>query len=75
VAFYTLLSLAPLLVITVSIAGLVYGKKDAQGELQFGLRNLVWTCPHFWHKKLRLKIQRMENLSHGVVAPEVHERV
>ena len=41
VAFYTLLSLAPLLVISVSIAGLVYGKKDAQGELQFGLRNLV----------------------------------
>ena len=41
VAFHTLLSLAPLLVITVSIAGLVYGKKDAQGELQFDLRNLV----------------------------------
>jgi len=40
-AFHTLLSLAPLLVITVSIAGLVYGKKDAQGELQFDLRNLV----------------------------------
>jgi hypothetical protein len=34
-----------------------------------------WTCLHFWHKKLRLKIQRMENLSHGVIAPEVHERV
>jgi catechol 2,3-dioxygenase-like lactoylglutathione lyase family enzyme len=34
-----------------------------------------WTCPHFWHKKLRLKIHRMENLSHGVVAPEVHEGV
>ena len=36
---------------------------------------LPWTCPHFWHKKLRLKIHRMENLSHGVIAPEVHERV
>ena len=35
----------------------------------------VWTCPHFWHKKLRLKIHRMENLSHGVIAPEVYERV
>jgi hypothetical protein len=34
-----------------------------------------WTCPHFWHKKLRLKIHRMENLSHGVITPEVHERV
>ena len=41
VAFYTLLTLAPLLVITVSIASVVYGKKDAQGELQFGLRSLV----------------------------------
>jgi membrane protein len=41
VAFYTLLSLAPLLVITVSIAGIVYGKKDAQGELQFGFRKLL----------------------------------
>ncbi len=41
VAFDTLLSLAPLLVITVSIAGFVYGKKDAQAELQFGLRNLL----------------------------------
>lgn len=41
VAFYTLLSLAPLLVVTVSIAGFVYGKKDAQGQLEFGLRNLV----------------------------------
>jgi len=36
---------------------------------------LGWTCPHVWHKKLRLKIHRMENLSHGVITPEVHERV
>jgi uncharacterized BrkB/YihY/UPF0761 family membrane protein len=31
--FLHFLSLAPLLVITVSIVGFVYGKKDAQGEL------------------------------------------
>jgi hypothetical protein len=35
----------------------------------------MWTCPHFWHKQLRLNIHRMENLSHGAIAPEVHERV
>ena len=40
-AFYTLLSVAPLLVLTVSIAGFVYGKKDAQGQLELGLRNLL----------------------------------
>src|SRR4051794_6576506 len=41
VAFYTLLSLAPLPVLTVAIAGLVYGDKVAQGQLVLGLRNLV----------------------------------
>jgi membrane protein len=41
VAFYTLLSLAPLLILTVAIAGFVYGKDAAQGELVSGLRNLV----------------------------------
>jgi hypothetical protein len=24
---------------------------------------IQWTCPHFWHKKLRLKVHRMENLA------------
>lgn len=41
VAFYTLLSLAPLLVLTVAIAGFVYGKHAAQSELISGLRDLV----------------------------------
>jgi membrane protein len=41
VAFYTLLSLAPLLVLTVAIAGLVYGRKVAQGQLVLGLPDLV----------------------------------
>jgi membrane protein len=41
VAFYTLLSLAPLLILMVAIAGFVYGKEAAQGELVLGLRNLV----------------------------------
>ncbi len=41
VAFYTLLSLAPLLILTVAIAGLVYGTHAAQSELMSGLRDLV----------------------------------
>src|SRR5690348_12311371 len=41
VAFYTLLSLAPLLVLTVAIAGFVYGQKIAQGQLVLGARDLV----------------------------------
>jgi membrane protein len=41
VAFYTLLSLAPLLVLTVAIAGFVYGKHAAQSELVSGLRHVV----------------------------------
>ena len=41
VAFYTLLSLAPLLVLTVAIAGLVYGKNMARGQLVVGLRDLA----------------------------------
>jgi membrane protein len=41
VAFYTLLSLAPLLILTVAIAGLVYDKRVAQGELVLGLRDLL----------------------------------
>jgi membrane protein len=41
VAFYTLLSLAPLLVLTVAIAGLVYSKRVAQGQLVLGLKDLV----------------------------------
>ncbi len=41
VAFYTLLSLAPLLVLMVAIAGRVYGNDAARGALVVGLRNLV----------------------------------
>lgn len=42
VAFYTLLSLAPLLILTVAIAGLVYDKRVAQGQLVLGLRDLLY---------------------------------
>lgn len=40
-AFYTLLSLAPLLVISVALAGLVYGREAANGQLAWQIQNLV----------------------------------
>jgi len=40
VAFYALLSLAPLVVLMVATASCVYGRDAAQGALVFGLRNL-----------------------------------
>ena len=40
-SFYTLLSLTPLLLITVSIAGLVFGRQAAQSQLLWQIRNLV----------------------------------
>jgi membrane protein len=42
-AFYTLLSSAPLLIIVVAIAGIAYGKQAAQGQLFWQIRDLVGT--------------------------------
>lgn len=40
-AFYTVFSLAPLLIITISIAGLVFGQEAAQGQIFDQLRGLI----------------------------------
>ncbi|MDP9114239.1 MAG: YihY/virulence factor BrkB family protein [Acidobacteriota bacterium] len=40
-AFYTLLSLAPLLIVVVAIAGIAYGKQAAQGQIFWQIRDLV----------------------------------
>jgi membrane protein len=40
-AFYALLSLAPLLVVVVAIAAIAYGKQAAQGQLFWQIRGLV----------------------------------
>ena len=40
-AYYSVLSLAPLLVLAVGIAGLVYGQKAASGEILYQVRDLV----------------------------------
>ena len=41
VAFYTLLSLAPLLVIVVAIASLVFGRTAAEGQLVWQIQDLI----------------------------------
>ena len=41
VAYYTVFSLAPLLIIAVSIAGLVFGREAAQGQIFEQLRTLI----------------------------------
>jgi membrane protein len=40
-AFYTLLSLAPLLVVSVAVAALVYGEEAARGQLVWQLETLI----------------------------------
>jgi membrane protein len=42
-AFYTLLSLAPLLIVVVAIAALAFGQKAAQGQLIWEIQDLVGT--------------------------------
>src|SRR5947209_20278276 len=40
-AYYSVLSLAPLLVVAVWIAGMVYGQKAASGEILYQVRGLI----------------------------------
>lgn len=40
-AFYTLASLAPLLIVVVAIAGAVFGRQAAQGQLVYQIRDMV----------------------------------
>jgi membrane protein len=42
-AYYTLLSLAPLLILLIAVAGLVFGKQAAQGQLLNEINNMVGT--------------------------------
>src|SRR3954452_23521913 len=41
VAFYTLLSLTPLLIIVIAVAGAVFGKEAAQGQLVWQIQDLI----------------------------------
>jgi membrane protein len=41
VAFYTLLSLAPLVIIVIAVAGAVFGREAAQGQLVWQIQDLI----------------------------------
>jgi len=40
-AYYTVLSIAPLLIVVVAVAGMVYGQKAAQGQIVWQIQGLV----------------------------------
>jgi membrane protein len=40
-SFYTMLSIAPLLVVSIAIAGMAFGKQAAQGQIVWQIENLV----------------------------------
>src|SRR5882724_9865947 len=40
-SFYTMLSIAPLLVVSIAIAGLVFGEQAARGQIVWQIQNLV----------------------------------
>ena len=64
-AFYTLFSLAPILVLVIAIAGLFYGKEAAQGELFFQLRGLVGSLGA---EAIQLILSGATNETQGLIA-------
>lgn len=64
-AFYTLLSLAPLLIVVVAVAALVFGKEAAQGQLMWEIQDLVGTEGA---KSIQGLIQSANKPAAGVVA-------
>jgi membrane protein len=43
IAYYTIFSIAPMLVIAIAVAGFIFGQDAAQGEIVFQLRSLIGT--------------------------------
>jgi membrane protein len=64
-AFYTLLSLTPLLLIIVAIGGLVFGRQAAQGQLLWQARHLVG--PH-GANAIQPLLDGARNTTHGILA-------
>src|SRR5262249_19303342 len=64
-AFYTLLSLAPLLVVTVAVAAFVYGEEAARGQLFWEIRGLVGNEAA---KAIQALIQNAYRPSTGLIA-------
>jgi len=64
-AFYTLFSLAPILVLVIAVAGLFYGQEAARGELFYQLRGLVGNGGA---EAIQLVLAGTQNEDHGKLA-------
>jgi membrane protein len=64
-AYYTIFSLAPILVISVAIAGLVFGKDAVQGRIMGEIQGLIG--PESAHA-VQTMIQSAHKPAHGVIA-------
>ena len=64
-AFYTLLSLTPLLLIIVSIAGLVFGRQAAQSQIVWQIRDMVGPAGA---QAIQALLEGARNTTHGVLA-------
>jgi membrane protein len=67
-AFYTLLSLAPLLLVIISIAGLVFGEAAAEGQVVTQVEQLVGAQGAH---AIQLLLAGTRNTSHGILATVV----
>jgi membrane protein len=65
VAFYTLLSLAPLLLVAVSIAGLAFGQQAAVGDLVYQVQDLAGPAGA---TAVQALLEGARNTTHGVIA-------
>lgn len=64
-AYYTVFSIAPLLVIVIAIAGLVFGREAATGQIQMQIQSLVGPDSA---KAIQTMIQNAGNMKSGLVA-------
>ena len=65
-SYYTIFSIAPLLVIAIAIAGFVFGQKAVQGQITTQIQGLIG--PESAHA-LQTMIQSAHKPAHGVIAP------
>jgi membrane protein len=64
-AFYTLLSLTPLLLIAVGIAGLVFGREAAQSQIVWQIQNLAGPSGA---QAIKALLEGARNTTHGILA-------
>jgi membrane protein len=67
-AFYAVLSMAPLLVISVAIAGFVFGRQAAQGQILQQIQNLVGASGA---EAVQGILQHLSHISSGIAATTV----